>query len=487
MSLRQTLINLIKSKKQLFPPLSSLKSNQMETSIYAQQLELFDLFQPTRPITNISCKSKFTFVDLFAGIGGFRIPLQELGGICLGYSEINKEAIKTYQNNFLSDSNLNESFLGDITNISKLPFKIDIIVGGVPCQPWSIAGKLQGLSDPRGKLWLDVFRLIEVNQPKAFIFENVKGLTEPRNIASLNYIISNLTKSGYVIKYQVLNSYDFGVPQDRDRIFIVGIRNDLENSWGFTFPKPLGKQLKLYDVIPGLQRSNFIKKKFPPEVLFEGGKIPASRGRFQKIDELNDFFTFADIRDGHTTVHSWDLIDTTPREKFICLTILKNRRKKIYGPKDGNPLSFDILKSLIPDLMQEEIDNLVSKEILKLVENTGYEFVNSKISSGINGVSKIFLPHADAIATLTATGTRDFVATISIECLEPEAYKQTFIEKIYKNKKYQPLTAQDYARLQGFPEWFQIAENETTAKHQFGNAVSVPVVYHLAKALLEVI
>ncbi|MBW4507056.1 MAG: DNA cytosine methyltransferase [Scytonematopsis contorta HA4267-MV1] len=459
----------------------------METSIYAQQLELFDLFQPTRPITNISCKSKFTFVDLFAGIGGFRIPLQELGGICLGYSEINKEAIKTYQNNFLSDSNLNESFLGDITNISKLPFKIDIIVGGVPCQPWSIAGKLQGLSDPRGKLWLDVFRLIEVNQPKAFIFENVKGLTEPRNIASLNYIISNLTKSGYVIKYQVLNSYDFGVPQDRDRIFIVGIRNDLENSWGFTFPKPLGKQLKLYDVIPGLQRSNFIKKKFPPEVLFEGGKIPASRGRFQKIDELNDFFTFADIRDGHTTVHSWDLIDTTPREKFICLTILKNRRKKIYGPKDGNPLSFDILKSLIPDLMQEEIDNLVSKEILKLVENTGYEFVNSKISSGINGVSKIFLPHADAIATLTATGTRDFVATISIECLEPEAYKQTFIEKIYKNKKYQPLTAQDYARLQGFPEWFQIAENETTAKHQFGNAVSVPVVYHLAKALLEVI
>ena len=77
----------------------------METSIYAQQLELFDLFQPTRPITNMSCKSKFTFVDLFAGIGGFRIPLQELGGICLGYSEINKEAIKTYQNNFLSDSN----------------------------------------------------------------------------------------------------------------------------------------------------------------------------------------------------------------------------------------------------------------------------------------------------------------------------------------------------------------------------------------------
>lgn len=95
------------------------------------------------------------------------------------------------------------------------------------------------------------------------------------------------------------------------------------------------------------------------------------------------------------------------------------------------------------------------------------------------------MPHADAIATLTATGTRDFVATISIECQKPEAYKQTFIKEIYQPKRFKPLTAQDYARLQGFPEWFQIADNENTAKHQFGNAVSVPVIYNLTKALLE--
>jgi DNA (cytosine-5)-methyltransferase 1 len=284
----------------------------------------------------------------------------------------------------------------------------------------------------------------------------------------------------------VLNSYDFGLPQDRDRMFIVGIRNDIENCWGFTFPQPLHKQIKLYDVIPGIQRSNFFKKKFPPEVLFNS-KIPASRGRFQKLDELNDFFLFSDIRDGHTTIHSWDLIETTPREKIICKTILTNRRKKIYGLKDGNTLSFDILKTLIYELKQEEIDTLVTKQILRTVGEQGYEFVNSKISSGINGISKIFLPHADAIATLTATGTRDFVATISIECQEPEAYKKTFITEIYQKKKFKPLTAQDYARLQGFPEWFQLAENETTAKHQFGNAVSIPVIYHLTKALIKVI
>lgn len=461
----------------------SQNENKMNPTVYAQQLELFELFKPNYIKTG---KSEFTFVDLFAGIGGFRISLEELGGKCLGYSEIDKKAIQVYRDNFIKDAKSDEAYLGDITNLNQFPFAIDVLVGGVPCQPWSIAGKLQGLDDPRGKLWMDVFRVVKANLPKAFIFENVKGLTEPRNIESLKYIINHLTLSGYVVKYQVLNSYDFGLPQDRDRMFIVGIRNDIERSWGFTFPKPLNQQLKLYDVIPGIQRSNFRKKKFSPTILFDG-KIPASRGRFQKLDELNDFFLFTDIRDGHTTIHSWDLIETTTREKLICQAIMKNRRKNIYGEKDGNPLEFKALKTLIAELKQTEIEDLVTKEILRLVEGKGYDFVNSKISSGINGISKIFLPHADAIATLTATGTRDFVATISIKCQEPLAYKQTFIKEIYQKKNFKPLTAQDYAKLQGFPEWFKISENETTAKHQLGNAVSIPVVYHLAKALLETI
>ncbi|MGB5899137.1 MAG: DNA cytosine methyltransferase [Geitlerinemataceae cyanobacterium] len=455
----------------------------MKLGSESQQLELFQLFNSSHSILG---DAKFTFVDLFAGIGGFRIPLEQLGGICLGYSEIDKKAIEVYRKNFIREENSQEVELGDVSNLDKLPFDIDLMVGGVPCQPWSIAGKLKGLNDPRGQLWIDVIRVIRSNQPKAFILENVKGLTEPRNRPSLNYILSHLTEAGYIVQSQVLNSYDFGLPQDRDRIFIVGIRKDLENCWGFTFPQPLNKKTKLYDVIPGVQSGDRMKKKFNSEVLFVG-KIPASRGRFQKIDELNDFFIFSDIRDGHTTIHSWDLIESTDREKQICKSILKNRRKKIYGGKDGNPLSFEILSQLIPDLMQAEIEILVSKKILRWVEGKGYEFVNSKISAGIEGVSKIFLPHADAIATLTATGTRDFVATISIPCQEPQAYKQTFIREIYRKQKYKPLSAQDYARLQGFPEWFQLAKNETTAKHQFGNAVSVPVVYHLCKALMSII
>ncbi|MFW6295882.1 MAG: DNA cytosine methyltransferase [Halothece sp.] len=446
------------------------------------QLDLFQLLQPVTPKIP---QKKFTFIDLFAGIGGFRIPLEQLGGTCLGYSEIDKSAIQVYQQNFIQSADSHDSYLGDVQALHKLPFDVDLIVGGVPCQPWSIAGKLKGLEDYRGQLWLDVFRLVKVNQPKAFIFENVKGLLEPRNRSSLEFILRSFAESGYVVKYQVLNSYDFGLPQDRDRIFIVGIREKRDNAWGFTFPKPLDKKVKLYDVISGIERYELIKKKFPPEVLYSNGKIPPSRGRFQKVDELNDFFTFADIRDGHTTVHSWELIETTQREKQICQTLLKNRRKKIYGSKDGNPLTFKNLKDLISDLEVTELEKLIEKDILKFQE--GYIFVNSKISSGINGVCKIYLPHADAVGTLTATGTRDYIATIPFKCQDPKTYKKEFIQTIYKPVNYKSLTAKDYAKLQGFPESFKIAENESKAKHQFGNAVSVPVGYYLGKELLKFI
>ncbi|MGL6338951.1 MAG: DNA cytosine methyltransferase, partial [Waterburya sp.] len=99
-----------------------------------RQLELFDFFNPS----SNKARSHFTFVDLFAGIGGFRIPLEALGGQCLGYSEIDKKAIQVYRKNFIKDDNSDEVYLGDITNLNKLPFAIDVLVGGVPCQPWSI-------------------------------------------------------------------------------------------------------------------------------------------------------------------------------------------------------------------------------------------------------------------------------------------------------------------------------------------------------------
>jgi DNA (cytosine-5)-methyltransferase 1 len=439
------------------------------------------------PLHLVTCERKFTFIDLFAGIGGFRIALESLGGRCLGYSEIEKNAIQVYKQNFANYLNFDEIELGDITRITELPLNVDIVVGGVPCQPWSVAGNLKGFEDPRGKLWFDVIRLINQSKPKSFIFENVSGLAKPKHRDNLELILTKLEALGYCAKWQILNAYDFGLPQNRDRVFIVGIRNDLEHSQDYKFPHPLNIHPKVLDI---LDRPNKIvsiqKTKLDADTLFNGS-IPPSRNRFQKADELNDFFTFSDLRNGHTTIHSWDLIKTSDREKLICLTLLKQRRSKKYGDKDGNPLSLEHFQENIPDLKLSELEQLRELGILRLTPNNRYDFVNSKNMAGINGVYRIILPTADIIPTLTATGSKDFIATISINANNPDEYKKLFLKKIYQPKKYITLTAKHACRLQGFPANFEYHSNDDIAKTHFGNAVPIPVVEYVARELLKII
>lgn len=428
---------------------------------------------------------KFTFVDLFSGIGGFRIALEELGGKCLAFSEIDRGAIQTYKKNYIGYRDA-EIELGSITNVGKLPFKdIDLIVGGVPCQSWSVAGKMRGFDDPRGRLWYDTIRVVKENKPKAFIFENVKGLIDPRNKESLDLILESFRSIGYKISYKLLNSYDFGLPQNRDRIFIVGYREDIKSFKEFKFPKPLNRIPNLSEFIENItfKISSTTKKTFDPKEIF-GSKIPMSRNRFQKLDQLNDFFILCDTRNGHTTIHSWDIIKTTKREKEICLVVLRNRRKKVYGNSDGNPLSFLDLKQLIPDIKKEELDALIDKNILKETSG-GFGFVNSKNSAGINGIYRIYLPKSNTFSTLTATGTKDVVATIDINATSPLLYKETFIKEVINKRNYRSITAKECGKLQGFPSWFAIDENDSLAKKQFGNAVSTNVIYYLADAIIK--
>jgi DNA (cytosine-5)-methyltransferase 1 len=451
----------------------------MNSSQLIQQIKI--------PIQEVMMTPRFTFVDLFAGIGGFRIALKKLGGKCLGFSEIDSQAVKVYRHNFINYLTHDEIELGDITQIQNLPQNIDIIVGGVPCQPWSVAGQLKGFEDPRGRLWFDVIRLVKQSQPKSFIFENVKGLAFPKNKPNLDLIISYLEDAGYQVKWQVLNAYDFGLPQNRDRVFLVGIRNDLIDSQTYQFPSPLNRHPKVLDILEELKTIEPIKKvKLSHEILFNGF-IPPSRTRFQKNDELNDFFIFSDLRNGHTTVHSWDIIETTDRQKMICLTHLKQRRCKIGGKKDGHPLSYRDFQQMIPDLKVEELNELVEKGIFRIVDNQEYEFVNSKNMSGINGVYRIILPTADIIPTLTATGSKDYIATVSITAEDPTTYKKLFLQKIFKPRKYILITATHARKLQGFPANFVFHPREDIAKKQFGNAVPIPVVEYVVKALLKII
>jgi DNA (cytosine-5)-methyltransferase 1 len=427
-------------------------------------------------------KNKFTFIDFFSGVGGFRIPAEKFGGKCIGFSEIDQSAISVYEDNFNND---NESPLGDITNLHKLP-KADVYFGGVPCQAWSVAGKKLGFEDPRGKLWEDTIRVTAINKPKVFIYENVKGLLDPRNRPSLNLILSEFNKAGYKTYYSLLNAYDFGLPQNRDRIFIVGIRKDIATK-PFMFPKPFEHGNNLSTIIDELPSKRNKKKSFQPKDLF-GEQIPASRNRFQKNDELNDFFIFCDTRDGHTTIHSWDLKLSSRRDREICMTILKNRRKSIYGPWDGNPMSLDDLSKLVPNLKLDELKRLVKKDFLKIEDIDGkekFELRNTKNSAGIFGVYRVFMPSSKIFSTITATENRDFIALEQVNGVEPDQYKKDFINKIYKPQKFRLLTGRETARLQGFPDKFKIHSNDKTAKKHFGNAVPAKVVESVLGELIN--
>lgn len=180
---------------------------------------------------------RFTFIDLFAGIGGFRIALQRLGGKCVFSSEWDKAAQKTY------DANFGEIPFGDITlEETKLfiPNDFDLLCAGFPCQSFSIAGHRKGFEEARGTLFFEVAEIIQRKQPKAFLLENVKGLIHHDKGKTLATILRILREDlNYEVPTpQVLNAKDYGVPQNRERILIVGFHKEKIPFPSFTFPSP---------------------------------------------------------------------------------------------------------------------------------------------------------------------------------------------------------------------------------------------------------
>lgn len=204
------------------PKVNSMKNNVAE-NLCAQQLYLFqELFKaPFRAID----KPKFTFIDLFAGIGGFRIAMQNLGGECVYSSEFDEQAQRTYYANF------GEVPFGDITKESikqYIPKNFDILCAGFPCQAFSLAGKRRGFEETRGTLFFDVAEILRRHQPKAIFLENVKGLAIHDKGKTLETILNTLDEVGYVVPDpKIVNAMFFGVPQHRERIYIVGFRKDL--------------------------------------------------------------------------------------------------------------------------------------------------------------------------------------------------------------------------------------------------------------------
>ncbi len=322
-------------------------------------------------------KPSFTFIDLFAGVGGFRIAMQSLGGKCVFSSEIDKYAKKTYEHNF------GEVPFGDITKIKEKQVpEHDILCAGFPCQAFSIAGKRKGFKDEtRGTLFYDIARIIKEKQPKAFFLENVKGLRGHDKGKTLKTILKVLREdlNYFVPKPEVMNAKDFGVPQNRERIFIIGFRKD-QNISDFQYPEPTDKTK-----------------------------------------------TFADIKE-----------ESIVSVKYYLSDVYQNtliQHKKRHSDK-GNGFGYQIIN-----------DDQCSNAII------------------VGGMGR----------------ERNIVIDCRLTDFKPVTHIKGEVNKDY----WRRMTPREWARLQGFPDNYEIPVSDAQAFKQFGNSVAIPAIQATAKILTE--
>jgi DNA (cytosine-5)-methyltransferase 1 len=250
-------------------------------------------------------KPDFKFIDLFAGIGGMRIAFQKAGGECVFTSEWDKYSQKTYEANF------GEVPFGDITQIDERDIpKFDVLSAGFPCQPFSTIGKRQGFSHPtQGTLFHDVVRIMRHQRNKAFLLENVAGLVSHDNGRTLSVIEETLTELKYRFDYKVLDAADFGVPQHRSRIYIVGFRSrkggrvQLEWPEGNKRPKGIGSAVEKgvtgHSISKHLQDVYLFKvDDGRPQIIDSSSDVPVKTlvASYHKIQRLTGTF----VRDGET-------------------------------------------------------------------------------------------------------------------------------------------------------------------------------------------
>ena len=431
--------------------------------------------------------SKMRFIDLFAGLGGIRLGFENIfnaKGIeteCVMTSEIKPYAVKTLQHNFKHD------FLaGDIFEIRNefIP-DFDFLLGGFPCQPFSASGKRQGFLDTRGTLFFEIERILRAKKPYGFILENVEGLVK-HDLANKNDEIGRTLSTilytleydlGYKVSWKVFDSLEFGLPQSRKRIFIVGTLND---------------KIDLTGNIPVLKKlDSFFEKGLPT---IKTSFVEKLLSHF----ELSDLYgkSIKDKRGGDNNIHSWDigLKGEVSKEQCILLNkLFKERRKKQWALEigidwmDGMTLTLEQINTFIKkpkEALKIMLDDLVNKGYLKfehpkklVKENTkdgiksyreydetkpkGYNIVTGKLSFEIN---KILDPN-DIAPTLVATD----VSRLAV----PDG------------NGLRRLTIREGLRLFGYPEWYEIPTKEYDAFDLLGNTVAVPVVEFVVSRITE--
>jgi DNA (cytosine-5)-methyltransferase 1 len=219
-------------------------------------------------------------ISLFSGAGGLDLGFKQAGFKTIWANEFDKNVCPTYKKNF-KDVHLDTR---SITKVEKsdLPKDITGVIGGPPCQSWSAAGAQRGINDPRGKLFYEYLRIIRIVHPKFFVAENVSGIIQKKNKDTFNNIVSQLEDLGYNVRWALLNAANYGVPQDRKRVFIVGYSWELKMN--YEFPSPLEKKITLREAIGDLEKS---KRQVKNHESIKGSYSPLflSRNRVRGWDQ----------------------------------------------------------------------------------------------------------------------------------------------------------------------------------------------------------
>lgn len=436
-------------------------------------------------ITDYKSMGNIRFIDLFAGIGGIRRGFEDalkpygLKGECVLTSEIKPHAVKVLEAN-----HPDEVIFGDITKINEKGMPdFDFLLAGFPCQAFSYAGKRLGFQDTRGTLFFEVERILKEKRPFGFILENVEGLvTHDREDNSqkqgrtLTVILSKLYELGYNVTWRLLNSKDFGLAQDRKRIYIVGVLNGQVSLDDFPISRSTLKDV-LEQGKPTVD-SPFIKQ------LLGHYDLPQLYGKAVK-----------DKRGGEENIHSWDFGlkgEITTEQKRLLNMILHERRKKkwaeMHGIKwmDGMPLTENMIREFYQsDNLHEMLEDLVEKGYVKK------EHPKALVTErGLWGTRQVRIQDKSKPA-----GYNIVAGKMSFEInkiLNPDGITPTLVA-MDMNKNFvvdgdglRPMTLREGLRLFGYPEDFLFPVTEAEGYDLLGNTVAVPVIAAVADRLIHV-
>lgn len=412
-------------------------------------------------------------IDLFAGVGGIRLGVEQafakhsIRSKCVLSSEIDEKACETYKLNF------GDCPSGDIHKIIDIE-SFDFLLAGFPCQPFSYAGKRKGFGDTRGTLFFEIERILEVYRPKAFLLENVRGLYTHDEGRTFETIMSKLHNLGYGTYDLLLNSSDFGVPQNRVRLYILGIHGMTPNMTLITnlgasdshAYKKNANQLSFFKsqeskkcIVGDILESN-VDEKYYCSLEFEE-QLHSVIG--EDLTKLHGY-RLIDYRGGQS-LHSWELGKKGKCSKaeinFMNL-LIQNRRRPIFGTQqDGKKLTLEQIKTFYKD-----------EDILEVIETLKYKGYLKEEAGKFNPVC----------------GNMSFEV---FKFLDPNSISITLTSAdsnrlgVIQNNRPRRITPRECARLQGFPDSFVVNPIDTFAYKQFGNSVSVPVIEAVVDDFLE--